>query len=470
MRRALLAVLILIGSFAAPAAIAAEDLGAAYERVRPLLNAQRYAEALPEMRRLADAGEPRAQYGLGIMYSQGWGLAQSKETARVWFERAANQGNGDAAYNLGIFYDTGTGAPVDRAQALAWFRRAGELGHAQAAYNAGHLYIRGDGVPVSLNDAFYWFNRSAELGEPAGQNAIGYAYRNGFGTAMDWDMARYWYRRAIEGGSEAAEHNMREIIRMSLVSARSWEEETGEPERARPIYQDGCYVDLVPACIDYGRMLYYGLGGSVDMNGAAQSYLVGCNAGFEEGCRGHAYAILKVPQRRSEISTAAAYFQRACDRMENTECYALAYMKNETQFGMYDREGTKRILTDLCFNRNYQTACDPLLNIMNAENAAYSSSVSTSSSGGSGFGSFLGDVALGLLGGIAAMGQAASAYQAGGSYADYSYNNSYSSSYSSSSYSANAIQDAADWNQAMNAIQSINTMYVGSCRVGNAYC
>ena len=63
-----------------------------------------YDKAVVDVQYLAQSGEPRAQYDLGLMYDKGQGVPQSDAEALQWYERAAEQGEPRAQYNLGLMY------------------------------------------------------------------------------------------------------------------------------------------------------------------------------------------------------------------------------------------------------------------------------------------------------------------------------------------------------------------------------
>lgn len=455
-RAALLAGVMLAAPLAAaqpPSANADYEAGMALGRGGDL------AAAFPLIKRAADAGHRDAMYVLGTMYSQGQGVAQSRPTARAWFEKAAVLGHAQAAYNLGIHYDQGLDTAANPTRALSWYARGAELGDAQSAYNAGHLYLQTGSTPGMLSDAFRYFLQAAEAGVPRAQNAVGYAYRNGYGVPMDWDLARDWYRKAIAAGSENAPHNMREIVRMSMITAYGWEKD-GDAAKSLSIYRDGCSVDLVQACIDLGRLSYFGAAGvAIDYAASRAAYAAACEEGQRDACRGHAYATLKTPGATADMRKALAFFDSACDRKEFHDCFNAAWIRNEPQLGLFDREGAKRILSDLCFNQGYQTACQPVMNIMNSENRPVQAD-----DGGP-----LGQLALNVVGtlatGLGALGQAYSAPSSSSYGSGYGYSGG-----ASASTSLSAMQDAADWRNAINSISSIGTSYASSCRIGNKYC
>jgi phosphoketolase len=92
MKRLLCAVLLAV----AGSVVAADDLGDANR----LLAAKSYDKALPIYQRLAEAGNPEAQFRLGEMYWFGDGTAADLGKARAWFAKSAAAGNADAAASL----------------------------------------------------------------------------------------------------------------------------------------------------------------------------------------------------------------------------------------------------------------------------------------------------------------------------------------------------------------------------------
>jgi TPR repeat protein len=59
-----------------------------------------YATALREWTPLAKQGSASAQYSLGEMYENGWGVPQNFESAVKWYRLAAEQGHASAQYKL----------------------------------------------------------------------------------------------------------------------------------------------------------------------------------------------------------------------------------------------------------------------------------------------------------------------------------------------------------------------------------
>ena len=60
------------------------------------------------------------------MLLKGDGLPQDAAEAVKWYRKAADQGYAKAQYNLGVCYTQGTGGPQDSAEAVKWYRNAAE--------------------------------------------------------------------------------------------------------------------------------------------------------------------------------------------------------------------------------------------------------------------------------------------------------------------------------------------------------
>ncbi len=125
-----------------------------------------YGIALREWRPLAEQGNAKAQYNLGLMYRKGQGVAQDDAEAVGWWRKAAEQGDARAQSNLGVMYAKGQGVPQDDAKAVGWYRKAAEQGHAKAKYNLGWMYRKGRGVPQDYLRAYEWYDLAASKFSP----------------------------------------------------------------------------------------------------------------------------------------------------------------------------------------------------------------------------------------------------------------------------------------------------------------
>jgi hypothetical protein len=84
-----------------------------------------YAEARSLYLRGAEKGDANCMYSLGILYSQGLGVAADYNTARSWYQKAAEHGNKTALYSIGLLYfEGGPGMPKDCGAAHQWLSQA----------------------------------------------------------------------------------------------------------------------------------------------------------------------------------------------------------------------------------------------------------------------------------------------------------------------------------------------------------
>src|SRR5271157_4195426 len=89
-----------------------------------------------------DYADAEVQFGLGLKFASGAGVAQDYAQAADWYRKAAEQNHGLAQFNLGTMYANGQGVVKDAAQAVVWFGRAANLGDAGGQYNMGRCCQR----------------------------------------------------------------------------------------------------------------------------------------------------------------------------------------------------------------------------------------------------------------------------------------------------------------------------------------
>ena len=162
---------------------------------------------IASLRKQADAGNPEAQFKLGVMHDQGArGVLQDYELAASLNRKSAEQGYAPAQYSLGQRYLSGRGAPQDDAQVVAWFRKAGDQGLLAAQYDLGVIYHSGRGVPQDDAEALIWFRKAAGQGHAKAQYYLGEGYFSGRGVAHDDAQAAVWFRRAADQANAQAQH------------------------------------------------------------------------------------------------------------------------------------------------------------------------------------------------------------------------------------------------------------------------
>lgn len=156
---------LLLAMLAAPALAGFDEAAAAFA-------AGDYAKAQEALKPLLEKNDPRAEYAMGVLYENGFGVPKTPQLAADWYRKAAEQGNSDAQYNLGAMNEHGVGIPVNYAEAARWYRPAAEAGDIDALSNLGVLYQNGQGVPQDKILAMALYNVSVAYADGRQTQAV----------------------------------------------------------------------------------------------------------------------------------------------------------------------------------------------------------------------------------------------------------------------------------------------------------
>jgi len=111
----LLTALVIIVSMGTAGAVCAQD----FDKGLRAYKAGDYATALKEWTVLAEQGDARAQFNLGMKYVLGNGVIQDNVYAHMWINIAASNGNAAALENRDIIAKQITSSQMAEAQKLA---------------------------------------------------------------------------------------------------------------------------------------------------------------------------------------------------------------------------------------------------------------------------------------------------------------------------------------------------------------
>jgi hypothetical protein len=157
------ACLLLIAALLLPLHCLGEDL---LHQASELIEAGRGREALVLFTRAAEEGDPAGEYGLGVLYFQGSGVARDIDESTRHFRAAAQRGHVLAQYNLGNAYLHGRGVEKSLDDAELWWRKASMAGYVRAQYNLGTLLLENAGTEELKEEGIAWLRTSAERGFP----------------------------------------------------------------------------------------------------------------------------------------------------------------------------------------------------------------------------------------------------------------------------------------------------------------
>lgn len=162
--------------------------------------------AVREMAKLADAGDPNTQYRMGQLYRNGGLLIPDGVVAYDWFARAAEQGHVAAQYALGKLCLSRDAEVHDPAQGMHWLEQAAQSGSVHAVYRLGREYLRGKFVQKDIPKAVDLFQQAANSGNPYAQYMLGKLCLMGKGVPEDREQAHYWFTQSAQQGNSYAQY------------------------------------------------------------------------------------------------------------------------------------------------------------------------------------------------------------------------------------------------------------------------
>ncbi|WP_298016581.1 MobP3 family relaxase [uncultured Dysosmobacter sp.] len=162
-------------------------------------------ESVARLQRLAEDGNPHAQYLMGKLWRDGPLLTPDWVNARYWFTQAAEQGSGAAQYALGKLLLSDDPEVRDPDEGIRWLKRAAQNGSQYAAYRLGKLYLQGEQVPKDVSRALEYLTTSAQLGNQYAQYMLGKLYLMGQSVPQDQEQAIHWLTLSTGQGNAYAQ-------------------------------------------------------------------------------------------------------------------------------------------------------------------------------------------------------------------------------------------------------------------------
>ncbi|WP_051347015.1 tetratricopeptide repeat protein [Oxalobacter paraformigenes] len=117
--------------------VTAAQLDSWGKAARASIRQERYDRALAVLRELAAKGDPRGEYGLGLMAANGCRVKKDDGAAVSRFRKAAQAGVPEARSAPGTRYDAGRGVRQDIRQAVFWYEKAASGGDGRARARLG---------------------------------------------------------------------------------------------------------------------------------------------------------------------------------------------------------------------------------------------------------------------------------------------------------------------------------------------
>jgi TPR repeat protein len=156
-RRAILAIL--------PVLLASTSWSADFDKGQDAYSSGDYETAIAEWQGLAEEGHAGAQFGMGLLYANGFGVTMDDFASLKWYGLAAEQKHPEAQANLGVMYANGWGVRQSDEEAFNWYTLAAEQGIVAAQVGIAKMYSNGFGAEKNIVLAHKWFSIASELGD-----------------------------------------------------------------------------------------------------------------------------------------------------------------------------------------------------------------------------------------------------------------------------------------------------------------
>lgn len=182
----------------------------------------------------AESADLPSMLELAKLYMQGTeAIPPNLEAARNWFYLAAQAGDADSMYQFAHMVQNGLGGDKNEALANEWFAKAyvameqqmKKAANPHSAYWLGVMLQKGVGIEKNLPKALSFYEQSASLGHPRAQILAAIMYRDGVGCTKDNAKALAWFEKAATHGDCGA---MMEIAFAYLQGKQSYPQNTAK--------------------------------------------------------------------------------------------------------------------------------------------------------------------------------------------------------------------------------------------------
>jgi uncharacterized protein len=171
-----------------------------------------YIEAIKWWKLASSKGHVRAPFFIATCYDFGNGVTKNLEEAIKWYilatRRDEGRGNESAEYNLGLIYRDDL--KIYR-RANYWFGKAAEHGDAEALTNIGYSYHEGEGVKRNYTTAVDFYRKAARKGDNKAMYNLGLSYQFGDGVIESKTIAKKWFQKAASSGHRKAKEKLKEL-------------------------------------------------------------------------------------------------------------------------------------------------------------------------------------------------------------------------------------------------------------------
>ncbi len=120
----------------------------------------------------------------------------------------AESGDARAQFNLGVSYNYGNGVEKDVGKAFEWTKKSAQNGDVHGQVNLANMYMQGQGTDKSIPEAINWYEKAATQDDIHAEVVLGKIYRDGLTGKVDYSKSFQYFSKAAEHGDHEAEFNL----------------------------------------------------------------------------------------------------------------------------------------------------------------------------------------------------------------------------------------------------------------------
>jgi len=169
------------------------------------LNRGEFHQAIEQFRPLVAEGYSPAQYQMGLVYQNGYGIGKDGMKALALFQLAADQNYPDAQFELGLIYTEGKLVKKDLKKAFEFTEKAAKKNLSSAQFNLAVMYANGEGVKQDDFKASRWYQSAADQNNALAQYNLALLYSEGKGVEKSTELSYIWNTLASWNGYPDAE-------------------------------------------------------------------------------------------------------------------------------------------------------------------------------------------------------------------------------------------------------------------------
>lgn len=170
-----------------------------------------HSQSMQQLITQSDAGDPKAEYLAGKIYSNGSIGRVNYPAAAKLFRRSAESGNMNALAELGMFYTLGHGVTADTTKGRALVLEAAEKGSAVGLRYVATQEQYALGTRLNLSDAIRLYRKAIAAGDIPSLNRLAMIYIHGRTGVCDVHVALELLKSGSSSGDPWAELHLGEL-------------------------------------------------------------------------------------------------------------------------------------------------------------------------------------------------------------------------------------------------------------------